>query len=64
MNGLTPIQHLRRDVAAAGLAQTERKPAVERLADELGPELLAVVLVQLGCTDLDSPQFEAWRKVA
>ncbi len=64
MNGQTPIERLRRDVAAAGLAHADRTPAVERLADKLGPELLAVVLVQLGCIDLDTLPLEARRNVA
>jgi hypothetical protein len=52
MEHQNPIHRLRRDLEGAGLAHADRPTAVERLADELGPELLAVVL---HCLEVDAP---------
>jgi hypothetical protein len=54
-----PIQRLRRHLDGAALAHADRRSAAERLADELGPELLAIVL---RCLDADAPCAE--RRVA
>ena len=61
MEQQNPIEHLRRHLDAVGLAHAEHRPAVERLADELGPELLAVLLRGLG---IDASAASAWRDVA
>jgi hypothetical protein len=53
MEQQNPIHRLRRDLEGAGLAHADRATAVERLAGELGPELLAVVL---RCLEVDSPE--------
>jgi hypothetical protein len=52
MEQQNPNHRLRRDLEGAGLAHADRSTAVERLADELGPDLLAVVL---RCLEADAP---------
>ena len=59
MEEQNPIRRLRRDLEGAGLAHADRPSVVERLADELGPELLGVVL---RCLEVDAPG--QWSSVA
>ena len=48
MEEQNPIQRLHRHLLGAGAAHADRRTASERLSEELGPELFAVVLRCLG----------------